>query len=243
MLDVHLLAQRLHEAGFVGESPRYSRVTTSTQDEARAIHRIGKRAPYSAVTDEQTSGRGRLGRSWDAPAGSAILLTVAMPQPAELTAFPLLVGASVVRTLHPFVPQLRLKWPNDLVVVWDGELRKLGGLIAEVHADVVLVGIGVNVSLREHELPTRQAISLQQLGIEVEREMLIAAIITACSDWTPPTLADYRALCITIGERVLVTFTDGSTIEGTAEGIGADGTLVVDGVDVSAGDVQHVRSS
>ncbi len=242
MLDEQLLAARLYAGGFVGETPHYSRVTTSTQDVARQLYEIGKRPPYSVVTDEQTAGRGRLARSWEAPPGGSVLLTVAMPLPSDPTAVPLCIGVTVLRMLQPHAPMLRLKWPNDIVVPVHAELRKLGGLIAEVHGDALLVGIGLNIDLHDDELPTPQAVSFRQLGTAAEREQIIADIVVALSQWERPTLDEYRQLCVTLGEPVVVSLTNGTSLDGTASAVTNTGALVVDGVEVAAGDVQHVRS-
>lgn len=245
-LDEQLLHSRLLDAGFPLEMPHYSRVTTSTQDDARSLYAIGKRPPYAVVTDEQSAGRGRLERTWEAPAASSVLLTVALPLPDDLVALPLAIGVTVLRALRTAEPRLQLKWPNDIVVDVDGDLRKLGGLIAEVYADAVLVGIGINIDMRDDELPTPQAISLRQLGVEVRREDLLAQLISAFAEWQRPTLTEYRATCATIGAPVRVTLTDGSLLEGTAVDVtdaGALRVLVGDtSTDIAAGDVQHVRS-
>lgn len=246
LLDVRRLHAQLQDAGFPWEFPHYSRVTTSTQDEAKHLHAIGKRPPYSVVTDEQSAGRGRFTRVWQAPAGSSLLLTVALPFPSGTAALPLAVGAAVLRVLHATEPRIRLKWPNDLVVEFAGDVRKLGGIIAEVHGDCVLVGIGINIDMHDDELPTPQAISLRQLGVTTDRETLLAALLRVFAQWEPPSVADYRALCLTIGKSVRVTLTDGSEIEGLATSVTDTGALCVVAddrtIEITTGDVQHVRS-
>lgn len=246
LLDPARLAALLRAAGSPLELPHYSRVTVSTQNDAKSLYAIGKRPPYSVVTDEQTAGRGRLARSWTAPAGSSILLTVALPQTEDLAALPLAIGTTVLDVLRTEVPRLALKWPNDLVIDVDGRLRKLGGLITEIHEDAVLLGIGINIDMHDDELPTEQAISLRQLGVVVEREALLARLITAFAPWQRPSMASYRQVCLTIGAEVRVTLTDGTVLDGIVEEVTDAGALRVrtddSSVEVSAGDVEHVRS-
>lgn len=246
MLDPARLEALLGAGGFPWEMPHYSRVTDSTQNAARSLYEIGKRPPYSVVTDEQSAGRGRLARSWAAPAGSSILLTIALPLPGDLTALPLAIGATVLQVLRADHPKLALKWPNDLVIDVDGSLRKLGGLIAEVHEQAIFLGIGINVDMNADELPTEQAISLRQLGVTVERETLLARLLTAFAPWQPPSMNEYRRSCLTIDAEVRVTLTGGDVLEGIVETVTDAGALRVrtgNGItEVAAGDVEHVRS-
>lgn len=247
MLDVARLDAALQTAGSTWEMPVYSRVTTSTQDDARHLLTIGKRLPYSVVTDEQTAGRGRLTRTWSAPAGSAVLLTLALPKPADLAGLPLAVGVTVLRVLHTWCPSLHLKWPNDIVVMHHGNLRKLGGLIVELEDEAALVGIGLNVDMHDDELPIEQAISFRQLDIGVDREALIAALMLSFDPWLRPTIAEYRDACSTIGNTVAVHLTNGDALQGLAVGVSDAGALLVDvdGVvhEVATGDVQQVRAT
>ena len=247
MLDLPRLAAALQAAGSTWETPDYSRVTSSTQDDARHLQTIGKRLPFAVVTDEQTAGRGRRDRVWTAPGGSAVLLTIALPKPADLAGLPLAIGVTVLRVVQRLEPLLRLKWPNDIVIETAAGVRKLGGLIVELDGDAALVGIGLNIAMRDDELPTEQAISFAQLGIGVVRESLLAALVSAFDPWERPSLADYRTVCSTLGTDVSVVLADGTSVHGRAVTIADDGGLLVD-VDgelcvVAAGDVQQVRGA
>ena len=245
-LDPDLLGQRLSERGFTGKMPRYSRVTSSTQVDVRRLLEIGERPPFAVIADEQTAGRGRLDRTWQAPQASSVLLSVAMPSPTVTIPIPLAAGVTAVDALRAIEPSLQLKWPNDIVITIDGGLRKLGGMIAEVVDGVVVLGIGINVELAPAELPTPQAISFRQLSATVERESVLADLITAFDAWTPPTIDEYRALCCTLGASVRVECIDGVHLVGQAIDVATTGALIVrteDGpVTISAGDVHHVRS-
>lgn len=245
MLDLSRLVAAMREAGSTWETPVYSRVTSSTQDDARHLRTIGKRLPFAVTTDEQTAGRGRLARTWTAPAGSAVLLTIALPKPPDVAGFPLAIGVTVLRVLQQLVPALRLKWPNDIVMPTATGIRKLGGLIVELDGDAALIGIGINTAMRDDELPTDQAISFAQLGVAVDREMVVAALVSAFESWSQPTMSEYRQVCSTLGDDVAVMLADGSTVQGRAVNISDDGGLLID-VDgelcvVATGDVQQVR--
>ena len=226
--------------------PRYSRVTTSTQMDVRTLLEIGERPPFAVIADEQTAGRGRLDRTWEAPEHSSVLLSVAIPAPSTAIPIPLAAGVTVLGALRAIEPDLRLKWPNDIVISIDGALRKLGGMIAEVVDGIVVLGIGINVDLTQAELPTAQSISFRQRSVTVEREAVAADLITAFDTWVPPTIDEYRALCCTVGANVRVDRTDGVHVIGQAIDIAATGELIVrtDGgpVTIAAGDVHHVRS-
>lgn len=178
---------------------------------------------------------------------SSVLLTVALPLPSDAGRLPLSAGVTVASAVRPACPGIGLKWPNDLVVVVRGELRKLGGMIVERVDDVALIGIGLNVALADGELPTPQAVSIAQLGAGVEREALLARILSGFDGWRPPDIADYRKSCVTLGARVRVDLTDGGVVLGTAVGIHDNGALIVDlggsHMEIVAGDVQHVRTA
>ncbi len=147
-----------------------------------------------------------------------------------------------------------LKWPNDVLV---GE-RKLAGLLAEVVDDAVVVGIGLNVSLRSDELPVPTATSLAIEASKVtDREPVLRAVlrdldrryralVAAGGDAQRCGLLDaYRAACTTVGRQVRVTLPGDQVLEGTAVDVDRAGRLVVDAADgrhaLAAGDVVHVR--
>ena len=140
-------------------------------------------APEGAVaaTDEQTAGRGRLGRDWVAPRGSSVLASVAL-QPdvpterlAELSLGAGRACAAALAEVSGVVPEV--KWPNDVLIGG----RKVAGILAEARAGRVVLGIGINVLQTEHELPARAqhpATSLLvETGKRVPRAELLAAVL------------------------------------------------------------------
>jgi BirA family transcriptional regulator, biotin operon repressor / biotin---[acetyl-CoA-carboxylase] ligase len=191
----------------------------STQDVARQLP-VGS----VVVAEHQTAGRGRLGRRWDAPPGSALLASWVMPV-NDLA--PLAAG---VATAHACGEPVRLKWPNDLLL--DG--RKLGGILVERTGNKCVVGTGINLRWA----PPGAAM----LG--ADREELIARLAEEMTRWfeapPEPILVAWRERADTLGRRVRVQL-PGETFEGIAEDIGPDGTLIVSGRSFVAGDVIHLR--
>lgn len=134
----------------------------------------------TAVCDEQTEGRGRLGRGWQAPAGTAILSSVLLRPPpdrrlAELSLVAGLATAEAVERATGLAAQI--KWPNDVML----NRRKVAGVLAEAHGDSVVVGIGLNVNQTREDLPAEGlAGSLYTAdGVRRERAPLLAELLTA----------------------------------------------------------------
>lgn len=244
---MELVRALLRARGASDTDAYYSRVTSSTQVDARSLVDAGARPPFAVVTDEQRQGRGRMDRGWVAPAGSAVLMTMVMARPEALTTVPLFAGVAVARALRVAGARVSLKWPNDIVFTTPDGVRKAGGIIAEVHGDAVLIGIGINVAMQDHELPVPEATSLSLQGVQWPREQLITEIIKQINDFSSINLDDYRSLCTTLGSSISAQQLGGGAIAGRALGIDEDGALLVDQegevVRVTAGDVFHVRAA
>ena len=151
----------------------------STNAEVAARARAGGESGAVLVAESQTAGRGRLDRVWAAPARSGLTFSVLL-RPAEVAAgswgwFPLLAGVAVAGALGPLAEiDVGLKWPNDVLV---GE-RKLAGILAERVDDALVLGVGINVSLRADELPVPTATSLQLEGSAVvDRMPVLLAVL------------------------------------------------------------------
>ncbi|MEU2424552.1 biotin--[acetyl-CoA-carboxylase] ligase [Streptomyces sp. NPDC007851] len=217
------------------------------------------------VAEEQTAGRGRLDRQWTAPARSGLFFSVLL-KPAEVPVarwgwLPLLTGVAVATGLARAAGvDTSLKWPNDLLVTVDGEERKAGGILAErAGADGVVVGVGINVTLRAAELPVPQAGSLALAGaVSTDRETLLRAVLRSLEDWYgrwraaggDPGVSGlqeaYAAGCATLGRSVRAELPGDRSLTGEAVAIDGDGRLVIatkEGVQepVGAGDIVHLR--
>ena len=259
------LERALVRPGGLWTSVRVVAETGSTNSDLVAAAAEGAPAGTVLVAEEQTAGRGRLERTWTAPARSGIFLSMLLRPgvPKERWGWlPLLVGVAAGSALgREAGAEVRLKWPNDLLVTVEGEERKLGGILAELAGDAVVVGIGLNVSLRAEELPVPAAGSLLLAGAAVtDRETLLRAVLRTFDElygeWVAgegdPELsglrAAYEAQCATLGRRVRVELPGDRALSGEAVGVDGDGRLVVrdeEGVStaVGAGDVVHVRGA
>jgi BirA family transcriptional regulator, biotin operon repressor / biotin---[acetyl-CoA-carboxylase] ligase len=240
-------------AGEVTWSLHYEPVCGSTQDLARAAAKRGAEQGWTVVADAQHQGRGRLGRTWVAPAETALLFSTILRPPLDvLPLLPLLAALTVaggIETSTGAVPDL--KWPNDVML--NG--GKLAGILLErpAGADVIL-GVGLNVNQSAADLPDGATSLAVALGHELERESLLAAILNDLGnayeradregvDWIVP---GWRSRSSMLGKAVAF-YQDGSLIRGLAEDVGEDGALRVrleDGsrIRVVAAEVERVRT-
>jgi BirA family biotin operon repressor/biotin-[acetyl-CoA-carboxylase] ligase len=284
-LNERALSRALVRDGGLWREIRVIPETGSTNADLAAAARGGAAAGLVLVAEAQTAGKGRLGRGWQAPPRSgltfSLLLRPPVP-PVRLTWLPLLTGVAVATAVEritaravdfrsagdldaatgPNVVRATLKWPNDVLA---GE-RKLGGILVEQSGGggddaAVIVGVGLNVSLRPEERPVPTATSLVIENAAVtDREPLLRAILRkferryttwAAAGGDPERSglrAAYRAACATCGRRVRVELPDAGVLRGTAYDVDADGRLLVrtdDGGEraVGAGDVVHVRGA
>lgn len=218
------------------------------------------------VAEEQTAGRGRLDRTWTAPARSGLFFSVYLTPgsvPVQRWGWlPLLAGVAAATGLARSAGvDTALKWPNDLLVTVDGEERKAGGILAERAGDGVVIGIGLNVSLRADELPAPTAASLALAGaVSTDRETLLRGVLRSLEQWYGQWRAAdgdaaasglqeaYAAGCATLGRRVRAQLPGNRTLTGDAVAIDGDGRLVLSSDDgsrkpVSAGDIVHLRGA
>ncbi|MGW4819809.1 biotin--[acetyl-CoA-carboxylase] ligase [Streptomyces sp. NPDC004227] len=238
--------------------------STNTDLVARAV--AGKAAEGAVlVAEEQTSARGRLDRRWTAPPRSGLFFSVLL-RPSEVPVarwgwLPLLTGVAVATGLSRAAGvDTALKWPNDLLVTVGGEERKAGGILAERAGEgAVVIGVGVNVTLRQEELPVPRAGSLALAGaVSTDRDPLLRAVLRSLEDWYGRWRAaggdpaasglqeTYAAGCATLGRVVRAELPGDRSLVGEAVAVDGDGRLVIateEGVQepVGAGDIVHLR--
>jgi BirA family biotin operon repressor/biotin-[acetyl-CoA-carboxylase] ligase len=191
---------------------------TSTQDIARDMP-IGS----IVMADHQTAGRGRLEHRWEAPPGTALLVSFV------LAPNPILSLAAGVAAAEACGQGVRLKWPNDLL--HDG--LKVGGILVEATPFKAVCGIGINLTWAPDGAAT--------LG--QPRDQVMEGLVPAVARWSSApsdeVLTRWRELSDTLGRRVRVLLPD-RTFEGLAQDVNERGELMVDGTVVSAGSLTHL---
>ncbi len=252
MMDIAYLEARLQNTR-LGRPIIYRQRVTSTQDIAQKAAHTGVPEGLLVLAEEQTAGRGRAGRSWWAPPGTAILSSILLRPsfpPEHASYIGMIAGLAMSDALAEVARiTIALKWPNDLLL----EGRKLGGILVESlwkgsRLDAIILGLGLNVSVRfpPHSPLHGQATSLLEVGIRVEREPIIVAYVGHLSEyyarlhagWSP--MRAWAARLETLGKPVLVV-QGGSKWEGVAVDVTPRGELVVEAMGkrhlVQAGDV------
>ena len=216
----------------------------------------------SVLSWNQTGGRGRLGREWISPAGKSLALSVGLwPEVLPdvlstewLGALSLISAASLADALRPHISKpVRIKWPNDVMISG----KKVAGILGEIPSPgLVIVGVGLNVSLSDDELPTENATSLGLHGVDtdsvgqVARTFLIhlrQALEVSRGGLSVEMLAWLSEQVETLGRRVRVDFPGGNSREGTALSLDRSGRLNVqfDGSKspdlIDSADIWHLR--
>jgi BirA family biotin operon repressor/biotin-[acetyl-CoA-carboxylase] ligase len=237
---------------FIGRNVVYRPSVTSTNDLARALAAQGAPEGTLVLAEEQTAGRGRLGRVWLAPAGTSLLFSLIFRpalRPGQAFRLAMLCSLAAARAIEAVTAlPIHLKWPNDLVL----RGKKLGGVLSEASLtgewlDFVVVGLGLNVNLDVSTLPEIAATSLSAaLGRPVARLPLLQRILQEIEAGYRDVAqgealrAAWAARLSTLGQMVRVT--GGTEDEGLAEGVDADGALLLRRADgtlahITVGDV------
>lgn len=179
-LDESILRERCADCNHVGRLIHVVAEAASTNDLCHEAASNRENAGLAIFAERQTAGRGQQGRSWTAPAGSSLLFSIllnppdAMALPHFLTAWSAVAVAEQLRA--DFGVDVRIKWPNDLLV--NG--RKLCGILVERRHGTV-VGIGLNVSIRADEFPADVRLPATSLALEtfgpIDRTELAARLL------------------------------------------------------------------
>jgi BirA family transcriptional regulator, biotin operon repressor / biotin---[acetyl-CoA-carboxylase] ligase len=267
VIDLAELRQELIRPGGFWQKVDLVPETGSTNADLAARARQDEVSGTVLITDYQSAGRGRQGRTWTAPPGSGIAMSILVRpdgiDPSRWSWLSLLAGLAVsdgVRRAAD-LPAV-LKWPNDVLVAD----RKMCGILSErvdtSQGPACVVGIGINVGLEEDQLPVPSATSLAiaagRFGVPSPSRTAVIATVLAAFDllygrWEAQRGNDaslaalYAERCDTIGRRVRVLLSDQRNVEGIADRIDAVGRLVVRTTSGSsvhgAGDVVHLQSS
>jgi BirA family biotin operon repressor/biotin-[acetyl-CoA-carboxylase] ligase len=259
-LDAELLRRSVAESPDLSFYSRIDVVESTGSTNADLIAQAGdpdadRRA---LIAEAQEHGRGRYDRAWVSPPRAQIAMSVLVRlrgiDAAELGWLPLLTGVAVVDAVRATTGlDANLKWPNDVLI--DG--RKVAGILAELAAGggvpTVVVGVGLNVSLTEDELPVPHAISLALAGApDLDRTALAQSLLREFArhfaewravHWDVTGVAEqYRTRCATLGTAVRAELPGGEVLTGVAGDVDGHGRLLIGDRAVSAGDVTHLRA-
>ena len=236
----------------VGRRLLYYQELSSTMDEAIELGEGNTEEGAVVVTEIQTAGRGRQGRSWVSQPGNLLISVLFRPNLETLPFISIIGGVAVARAVRKVTGlEPRIKWPNDLLI--DG--RKVAGILAEsaIAGDTVwyaVLGVGVNVRLdtdRTEEISTFATSLNAAAGKEVPREDLLRqflmdldSLYLALEQGNSP-IAEWQELLSSTGQRLNATWGNDS-YAGVAEGTDSLGNLLLrqdDGslVTLTAGDV------
>lgn len=235
----------------------YERVG-STNDVAKQLADAGEPEGTLVIADEQTAGRGRLGRTWVAPPHSSILMSLVLrpalvPHQVARVTMAVALGACVAIRAETGL-EVQIKWPNDLLV----RGKKLAGILSEAgivgdELEYVVVGIGVNVNFNAAavaEIPNDATTLADELGQSLSRVRLVQALLHRIEEYylrvNENLVPEYSDHLSTLNQWVRVQTLAGIE-EGWAERVNENGALILRRADDShielvAGEVTFIKS-
>lgn len=239
------------QAALPGRPVHFNAQVTSTNTLAHDWIMAGGAAGAVFIADEQTGGRGRLGRGWYAPPGTALMLSVVLPPKPDWVSWTAALGAVAVGELLESyeIAGVGIKWPNDVQI----DRRKVAGILPEAvwqtdRLGGIILGMGINlrIDFSSTELADK-AISVETvLGRPVDRLDALVRLLRRVDHWLAqpgPTglAAAWQRRLNMIGEPVTLAQGD-SVVTGIADGVDARGALLIRRVDGSvyravAGDI------
>lgn len=244
------------ETKTIGRTIHVYETVTTTQKIAHELAINGAKDGTLIIADEQTMGRGRLGRNWHSKKGTGIWMSLIIkpeisvqkaPQFTLLTAVALCMAIEEVTGLEPFI-----KWPNDLLL----QQKKVAGILTELIAEenrvqAIIIGIGINVNHTETDFPEELRDKATSLAIEKGTTILRPKLVqnfclkfeklyeTYNKTGFQPIKLLWESYNISIGKKILAR-TNQRTIVGTALGINEDGVLLLED---EHGHIHHIYSA
>nr|MBC7244887.1 biotin--[acetyl-CoA-carboxylase] ligase [Chloroflexota bacterium] len=237
-LSAHLILDGLRTQ-FIGRQIIYYQIIDSTNTVAKSLANEGAAEGTMVIADEQSMGRGRLGRQWLAPSGTSLLFSLIFRPnlvAERVQGLTMICGLGIRQAIRELTClPAQLKWPNDIMV----RGRKAGGILTEMcstgqHLDYVVVGIGLNVNLKADLLPAEfNATSLsQEWGRTMSRVKLLQEALwhieerylALCAGYWPVT--EWASALETLGQRVTLHTAHG-TWQGIAEAVDNEGALML----------------
>ena len=242
-------------ARFIGADIYLFDAIDSTNDYALKLAKEGAKEGTVVLSESQSKGKGRLGRSWFSPSGANIYLSIILRPQMPTSQIPLLTFAAAIAVAKSIRDVTNLdadiKWPNDILI----RGKKVAGILSEMGAEkdkvnFAIVGIGINVNLDKKDIPLELIDKATSIKIEsnslIDRTNLICRIIENLEEWynlferkgINDIIKEWKRLAITIGRDVKVQ-SGNSFVEGRAVDIDENGALLIKDRD---GIIQRVLS-
>ena len=248
------IADQIHTK-WAGKTVHFARETDSTNLWIKRLAKEGASEGTLALAEFQSAGRGRLGRSWEVPEGTSVMMSILLRpkfEPQYAPTLTLVMGMAVAKAVKNLGFDVSIKWPNDVVV----SHKKICGILTEMGVrdgkiDYAVIGVGINVNIREfpEEMADKATSLYLESGKEFDRSQIPGLVMEAFEEYYEKFAAtcdlsglkeEYESILANYNQPVRVLATE--PYEGVARGITDGGELLVEKNDgtivaVSAGEV------
>ena len=248
------IADQIHTK-WAGKTVHFARETDSTNLWIKRLAKEGAPEGTLALAEFQSAGRGRLGRSWEVPEGTSVMMSILLRpkfEPQYAPTLTLVMGMAVAKAVKNLGFDVSIKWPNDVVV----SHKKICGILTEMGVrdgkiDYAVIGVGINVNIREfpEEMADKATSLYLESGREFERSQIPGLVMEAFEEYYEKFAAtcdlsglkeEYESILANYNQPVRVLAKE--PYEGVARGITDGGELLVEKTDgtivaVSAGEV------
>ena len=248
------IADQIHTK-WAGKTVHFARETDSTNLWIKRLAKEGASEGTLALAEFQSAGRGRLGRSWEVPEGTSVMMSILLRpkfEPQYAPTLTLVMGMAVAKAVKNFGFDVSIKWPNDVVV----SHKKICGILTEMGVrdgkiDYAVIGVGINVNIKEfpEEMADKATSLYLESGKEFDRSQIPGLVMEAFEEYYEKFAAtcdlsglkeEYESILANYNQPVRVLAKE--PYEGVARGITDGGELLVEKTDgtivaVSAGEV------
>lgn len=248
------IADQIHTK-WVGKTVHFARETDSTNLWIKRLAKEGASEGTLALAEFQSAGRGRLGRSWEVPEGTSVMMSILLRpkfEPQYAPTLTLVMGMAVAKAVKSLGFDVSIKWPNDVVV----SHKKICGILTEMGVrdgkiDYAVIGVGINVNIKEfpEEMADKATSLYLESGKEFDRSQIPGLVMEAFEEYYEKFAAtcdlsglkeEYESILANYNQPVRVLAKE--PYEGVARGITDGGELLVEKTDgtivaVSAGEV------
>ena len=248
------IADQIHTK-WAGKTVHFARETDSTNLWIKRLAKEGASEGTLALAEFQSAGRGRLGRSWEVPEGTSVMMSILLRpkfEPQYAPTLTLVMGMAVAKAVKSLGFDVSIKWPNDVVV----SHKKICGILTEMGVrdgkiDYAVIGVGINVNIKEfpEEMADKATSLYLESGREFDRSQIPGLVMEAFEEYYEKFAAtcdlsglkeEYESILANYNQPVRVLAKE--PYEGVAKGITDGGELLVEKTDgtivaVSAGEV------